>query len=318
MLSRCGFLVGLATLNLLAEVAEAGPLLCLIDDAQWLDQASAEVLAFVARRVAAERLSLVFALRDPSDRDVGLFSGLPELRLDGLSEDAARALLAAAVGIDVDCLPVVAEVFPEISAVCSLSSSGKYRRGGYREFGPEPWLETLLCLPRETYGYVMAPELRMMLLSQIAGMGVWTHFIHPDDIFDIPTGLEDDAYKRNPDGRLWRATNGQGLAGLLPMLDDWIGEVRDLYPWLEFVTTTQAEERYRAHVGKSVDVMLGDEMVEIVTDREGVFFLRTGPETVIVAAQGGEVLDARPVEGGVLSTVRCPAGRTVFRIGIGR
>ena len=216
---------------------------------------------------------------------------------------------------DADCLPVVAEVFPEISAVCGLHSSGKYRRGGYREFGPEPWQETLLCLPRETYGYVMAPELRMMLLSQIAGMGVWTHFIHPDDIFDIPTGPEDDAYRRNPDTRLWRATNGQGLAGLLPMLDDWIGEGGELYPWLEFVTTTQAEERYRAHVGKSVDVTLGDETVEIVTDREGVFFVRTGPETVIVPAQGGEVLDARPVEGGVLSTVRCPAGRTVFRIG---
>lgn len=216
---------------------------------------------------------------------------------------------------DAECLPVVAEVFPEISMVCSIHSSGSYRLGGYREFGPEPWRETLLCLPRETYGYVMAPELRMMLLSQIAGMGIWTHFVHPDDIFDIPAGPEDEAYRRNPDRRLWRATNGQGLAGLLPMLDNWISEVRDLYPWLEFVTTTQADERYRAHVGRTVDVMLGDGTVEIVTDREGVFFVRTGPGTTVVSVKGGEVLDAKPVEGGVLTTVRCPAGRTVFRIG---
>ncbi|WP_116952012.1 ATP-binding protein [Jiangella endophytica] len=96
------FLVGLATLNLLAEVAEEGPLLCLVDDAQWLDQASAQVLAFVARRVAAEPMALVFALRDPTDGDVHPFAGLPELRLDGLGETDARALLAAAVRAPLD------------------------------------------------------------------------------------------------------------------------------------------------------------------------------------------------------------------------
>lgn len=96
------FLVGLATLNLLAEVAEEGPLMCLVDDAQWLDQASAQVLAFVARRVAAERIVLVYALRDPTDRDVRPFVGLPELRLDGLGQTDARALLAAAVGTPLD------------------------------------------------------------------------------------------------------------------------------------------------------------------------------------------------------------------------
>jgi DNA-binding CsgD family transcriptional regulator len=90
------FLVGLATLNLLAEVAEEGPLLCLVEDAQWLDQASAQVLAFVARRLVAERIALVFALRDPTDRDVRPFAELPELRLDGLGQADARALLAAA------------------------------------------------------------------------------------------------------------------------------------------------------------------------------------------------------------------------------
>ena len=96
------FLVGLATLHLLAEVAEAGPLLCLVEDAQWLDLASAQVLAFVARRLAAERIALVFALRDPTDRDVRSFAGLPELRLDGLGQTDARALLAAAVHAPLD------------------------------------------------------------------------------------------------------------------------------------------------------------------------------------------------------------------------
>ncbi|MFD6771036.1 ATP-binding protein, partial [Micromonospora chalcea] len=70
------FLVGLATLNLLAEVAEDGPLLCLVDDAQWLDEASGQVLAFVARRVGAKRLALLFGVRDSDDGDRLPFAGV--------------------------------------------------------------------------------------------------------------------------------------------------------------------------------------------------------------------------------------------------
>src|SRR5690606_7488535 len=87
------FLVGLGVLNLLAEVAEEGPLLCLIDDAQWLDPASGKALAFVARRVAAEQMALVFALRDSDGPAAHPFAGLPELRLEGLADGDARSLL---------------------------------------------------------------------------------------------------------------------------------------------------------------------------------------------------------------------------------
>ncbi|PRX44945.1 regulatory LuxR family protein [Prauserella shujinwangii] len=94
------FLVGLAVLTLMAEVAEERPLLCLLDDAQWLDEASAQTLAFVARRVAAERVALVFAVRDP-DRVTAL-DGLPELRLAGLDTADALALLASQVPLTLD------------------------------------------------------------------------------------------------------------------------------------------------------------------------------------------------------------------------
>ena len=91
------FLVGLATLTLVAEVAEEAPLLCLVDDTQWLDQASAQVLAFVARRVSAERVALLFGVRDAGASDDDTFAGLPELRLTGLGDADALALLAATV-----------------------------------------------------------------------------------------------------------------------------------------------------------------------------------------------------------------------------
>ncbi|NVN49295.1 AAA family ATPase [Mycobacterium sp. DL] len=93
------FLVGLAVLNLLAE---KGPLLLLVDDAQWLDQASAQVLAFVARRVVAERLVLMFAVRDPCETGGNPLVGLPEVQLAGLGEADARALLTTAVRAPLD------------------------------------------------------------------------------------------------------------------------------------------------------------------------------------------------------------------------
>src|SRR3954447_20586578 len=83
------FLVALAALSLLAEVAVERPLLCLVDDAQWLDGASGQVLGFVARRLLAESVAMVFAVRDPTDERELL--GLPEFRLAGLPDNDARA-----------------------------------------------------------------------------------------------------------------------------------------------------------------------------------------------------------------------------------
>jgi DNA-binding CsgD family transcriptional regulator len=92
------FLVGLAVLSLLATVAEERPLLCLVEDVQWLDAASSQILGFVARRVRAESVAIVVAVREPeSDPPTRDFDGLPELRLEGLPENDARALLASVV-----------------------------------------------------------------------------------------------------------------------------------------------------------------------------------------------------------------------------
>ncbi len=92
------FLVGLGVLNLLSEVAEQQPLVCLIDDEQWLDRASAQVLGFAARRLDAESVGLVFAARVPS-RDI---AGLPGLVVEGLGDRDARALLEAALTAPLD------------------------------------------------------------------------------------------------------------------------------------------------------------------------------------------------------------------------
>jgi DNA-binding CsgD family transcriptional regulator len=88
-------LVGLAVLSLLADVAEERPLVCIVEDAQWLDPVSVQVLAFVGRRLLAESVALVFATRDPSDGDE--LAGLHDLTIGGLDDADAGALLDSTV-----------------------------------------------------------------------------------------------------------------------------------------------------------------------------------------------------------------------------
>ena len=92
------FLVGLSVLSLLSDAADERPLLCVIDDAQWLDQASALTLAFVARRLQADPVGIVFAAREPGDE----LQHLPELEVHGLLDGDARALLDSVVGVKLD------------------------------------------------------------------------------------------------------------------------------------------------------------------------------------------------------------------------
>jgi DNA-binding CsgD family transcriptional regulator len=93
------FLVGLAVLSLMAAAADDEPLLCVIDDAQWLDEVSVQTLAFVSRRLLADPVALVFAARDTGAEALG---GLPELAIHGLSDGDARELLDSVMlgGID--------------------------------------------------------------------------------------------------------------------------------------------------------------------------------------------------------------------------
>src|ERR1700726_4204665 len=92
------FLVGLAALGLLSEASEERPLLCVVDDAQWLDRASARSLAFVARRLLAERIARVFAAREPGSA----LAGLPDLHVEPLGHRDARALLESVLPARLD------------------------------------------------------------------------------------------------------------------------------------------------------------------------------------------------------------------------
>jgi DNA-binding CsgD family transcriptional regulator len=153
------FLVGLAVLSLFSAVAEDEPLLCVVDDAQWLDQASALTLAFVARRLLAEPVGLVFAAREPDEA----LAHVPELLVQGLRDGDARTLLSSAVRFMLDARVrdrIVAETHGNPLALLELPRgwTAAELAGGFGVLGTQPlsgrieesFLRRLDALPEDT------------------------------------------------------------------------------------------------------------------------------------------------------------------------
>ena len=167
------FLVAVAVLNLLSSTAEERPLLCLVDDAQWLDAASVEALGFVARRLVAERMAMIFSLRDPITTRA--LDGLPQLSLEGLDEPDARALLSRAVPGRLDDRVrdrIIAETRGNPLALVELSQKMTVsERGGFAPPAAsdlpsrleERYLRRVVGLPEETQ--------RLMLLAAAEPLG---------------------------------------------------------------------------------------------------------------------------------------------------
>src|SRR5216683_1849569 len=183
------FLVGLAVLGLLSEVAAGQPLLCLVDDAQWLDQASVRVLAFVARRLDAESVALLFGTRDLAGD--GWLVGLPDLVLDGLSDSDARALLASALPGRLDERVrdrIIAESGGNPLALLELprAATAAEVAGGFGSAGSNPVASRIGQSFRRRFAALPEPTMRLLLLAAAD-----------------PTG--DPAL-------LWRAADGVGIS----------------------------------------------------------------------------------------------------------
>ena len=162
------FLVGLATLTLLAELAEEQPLLCIVDDAHWRDGASAQVLGFVARRLLAERIAIVSAARSGIGDEV--FAGLPELVLQGLNSRDARALLLDHMHGPVDaavCDQIVIETHGNPLALLELPRTWNHPTELAGRFGlpnnqpvagkiEQSYAQRLVELPPDTRLFVLA------------------------------------------------------------------------------------------------------------------------------------------------------------------
>nr|WP_221380633.1 LuxR family transcriptional regulator [Actinoplanes polyasparticus] len=226
------FLVGLAVLNLMAAASDVRPLLCVVDDAQWLDRATVETLAFVARRLQAEPVALVFAVREPTNQPD--LDGLPALEVGGLNDKDAHALLATALPGRIDQRVkdrIVAESRGIPLALLELPRGLNQVElaGGYRTPAHDPLVGRIERSYRRRLGHLPADTRLLLLLAAAEPIG------------QVPL--------------LWRAAARLGVSAeaATPAIADGLVEVdarvRFAHPLLRSVIYREANpaERRRVH-----------------------------------------------------------------------
>ena len=184
------------------------------------------------------------------------------------------------------------EAFPEVETIAGLYF-GPAELGQDREFGPEPWDEALYALPRGTAGFLMNDGARLRTLTLLHSVGVWSHFVHPDEMY--PNADRAATYRENglpdPAEIPWR-----GEGGMVEGFREWVRFVQLRYPWLDSVTADAAARRMRAFDdlslswhsepapgGRRLDVELSQPRQTLMT------WARPGEALADVA--GGTVLD---------------------------
>ena len=135
------------------------------------------------------------------------------------------------------------DVFPEVESIAGLYV-GDFDLGQNREFGPEPWNPELYALPRTTAGFILTDRQRLLMLSVLQTVGAWNHFVHPDEVFANPDRAANyELMGLPPPGEIgWYGEDGRGF---YPRFEAWVQFVQRHYPWLQFVTASDATRRMR-------------------------------------------------------------------------
>jgi len=167
----------------------------------------------------------------------------------------------------------VMDVFPEIGIYASLYT-GYFDEGCDREFGIEPWNEGIVSIPRVTSGYNLSDYDKITALSAIESFGVWTHFLHPDDVFSTPINypLADPEWIRNPNSLPWKGEK-TGRNGLFYKFDSVVGNIKSLYPWLSFKTALEAKDDILHYDDYGTSIEVFKDFIDFNTYHEATYIV---------------------------------------------
>lgn len=200
----------------------------------------------------------------------------------------------------------LSRVYPEMNAICGFFAGGDFERGANREFGPEPWNSDLFCLPRATSGYNLTGLTRFVLASQIGTMGIWTHFLHTDDVYETPGNVPGIQNWRNAQSRPWRLDDDGQKTGLFHQFERGIDFVRTTFPWLTFRETREAVPIAKSHLENEVHVRSSANRISLTATHPCCFQVRIndGRRLNPVALSHVEILDIQQGSTFALYTLR--------------
>lgn len=185
---------------------------------------------------------------------------------------------------DADGVQALAEAVPSVTAICGSYELNDPEIGGAREYGQEPFAPHLFAFPRATWGSGCAPEVLPKAVAQVAATGVWSHFLHPDDVTDRPVLGERPYVRRNPNGLRWR--------GMQRELSWFLSQMRQRYPWLRGCTTSEGAARLRAHLESRWETEIGEGGLRVSGPPGGTIELRLNgdPAPEFGAMRGAKTL----------------------------
>ncbi len=165
------------------------------------------------------------------------------------------------------------EAFPSIKVIGGIYL-GKFEEGGNREFGPDPWDEEIFDIPRLTEGYFLTPQNRLLLIGGLNMLGVFSHFIHPDDVYDNPVNYPEKARWswRNPETLPWRGDLNGRKNGLYYHLDELLDFVSRNYPWLRYMFVKDAYKEFERYFDIKASFSFSREELKAVFSDAPVYF----------------------------------------------
>jgi hypothetical protein len=197
------------------------------------------------------------------------------------------------------------KTFPSLKIMAGLYF-GEFEKGGLRDFGPEPWNPSFYTIPRVTAEYTLTSENRFLVISMLSLMGVMTHFVHPDDVFNTPQNYPLSDYQRNPNTLPWRGDHTGQKNGFYYHLVDWLDFNETFYPWLRYTRTDESLEILNTHLNNHVTVDLNQEGLTLTSDSLSYYLVRinSGQRLDLTALQGVQFLHVYQGQGYRLYALR--------------